>query len=103
MGNTNRDISLSLGQALGIAIFSPEYEILLLLHDVGEVSHKDISSMLRPSSATLDRRLAVLRARGLIESARDHVDLRRRLLSLTHKARQILDEELAFFLSWPLH
>ncbi|WP_082156958.1 MarR family transcriptional regulator [Afipia felis] len=84
-------------------IFSHEYEILTLLHEAGEASYKDLSCLLRPSSATLERRLGTLCYKGLIESVRETADRRRRKFTLTGEARKVLDEELAFFSDWPFH
>jgi DNA-binding MarR family transcriptional regulator len=101
MSDNNREIAITLSQIIGIDIFSHEYEILALLHEAGDISYKDISCLLRPSSATLERRLEVLCYKRLVESARDNADHRRRKFALTGEARRILDEELAFFSSWP--
>ena len=103
MDKSNRQIASDLGQDLGIDLFSLEYEILTLLHESGDLSHKELSGLLRPSSATLERRLAWLRTRGLVTTARDRSDLRRCSYALSDDARSVLESELAFFSSWPKH
>lgn len=100
MDKTNREIAIALGEALGFNIFSSDYDILVLLHETETASHKDLASCLSPSSATLDRRLNVLRCKGLVDAAVDGVDQRRRNFALTPEARQILDEELSLFCTW---
>lgn len=103
MGNNNRETANELSKIIGVDVFSHEYEILTLLHEAGNLSYHDMSCLLSPSSATLERRLGLLCGKGLIDSARESVDRRRRKFVLTGKARRVLDEELAFFSSWPSH
>lgn len=103
MSDSNREIANTLSQIIGVNVFSHEYEALTLLHEAGDASYKDISCLLRPSHATLERRLEVLYYKGLIELSRESIDRRRRKFALSENTRRILNEELNFFSNWPSH
>lgn len=103
MANTNRETAVALKRALRVDVFSEEYEILALLHEADDVAHRDISGLLGAPPATFERRLGLLTSKNLIQASRDSADGRRRRYALTRHARQILDEELAFFTNWPSH
>lgn len=100
---TNREIATALGEAIGIDIFSLEYEILAFLHEAGGASHKEILFSLGCSAATLQRKLNHLAARELIRSDIDEDDRRRRVFILTGATKCILDEELHRFLNWNIN
>lgn len=99
-GFTNRQIAKAMGEAIGMEIFSLEYTVLTLLHEVKCASHKEILFSTLCSPATLQRKLSFLTARRLIESAVDLDDKRRRIFTLTDKTRAVLDDELSFFVDW---
>ena len=98
--STNREISLALGEAIGMEIFSFEYGILTFLHETGCAAHKEILFSIGCSPATLQRKLSYLSSRELIGSIVDAGDKRRRVFALTEAAKSTLDEELTYFAGW---
>lgn len=99
-GPTNRQIAMSLGDVIGMEVFSLEYAILIFLHEVGRASQKEVLFGIGCSPATLQRKLGFLDTRGLVGSTVDMSDKRRRVFILTDAARRTLDEELAYFANW---
>ena len=98
---TNSGIATELGRRLGVKVFSPAYEIIALLDEVGDISTKELAYETRLPPASLNRILHILADRKLIETTRGAPDSRRRIIELSESARDTLKNELSFFLDWP--
>ncbi|MFA7264027.1 MAG: MarR family transcriptional regulator [Caulobacter sp.] len=80
--------------------FSPEYEILIILYECGEMHPGDILDVHQSASSTFYSALKRLQDKGLVNSERDALDRRLARYSITDSARVLLDGKRNKVLAW---
>ena len=69
----------------------PQFATLAKLADVGETSQNQLGSLVAMDAATVKGVIDRLRARGLVELTKHHVDKRRLLVNLTAEGRETVE------------
>jgi DNA-binding MarR family transcriptional regulator len=87
-------------QKFKLRCISTEYEILLLLYELNEISSGDLLAIQHASSSTFYKCIDDLKLKGLIQVKRDADDRRHSQYSLTPFARGVLDEKWDKIQAW---
>ena len=101
MGQTTLGaLARALSTNLGVKIRSPEFEILLTLHDHGDLSAGELQLKSGVSSTAFYARLKLLVAGGHVRLGKDKADRRVSVYALSAETRRILDEAMHAFGGW---